>query len=148
MLGNKIMEVLNIEVTLNKEDLQAYREGNKSTLNIYLSNNKDVVEKSEKLLIYGLALAIGISKSFNSYGPAVACAGGLESIDRLGSKFLDILRHGGEILILLETIIEVIRTCLKGGDNMAEIAKLIISRIVCVAIMYILPEIFDAVKGM
>ncbi len=148
MLGNKIMEVLNIEVCMNKSQLQAYRDGKQSTLSIYLTNNKNVVETAEKLLVYGLAVAIGISKTFNNYGPAVQCMGGMESIDKLGKRFLDILRHGGEILILLETIIEVIRACLKGGDNTAEIAKLIISRIVCVAIMYILPELFDAVKGM
>ena len=150
MLKNKIMELTNIEITMNREQLKDYREGNLSTIDIYIDNNKETIKEIEKWVVLGLGISLYLStkyiESFTIYGPAVSCISGLDSIDRLGSRFLAILRKAGYWLILIRGIADVIKEANKGGETLQGIAKVIITYVLLFASLYLLPECFNLVQ--
>lgn len=150
MLGNKIMELTNIEITMDREQLVAYRKGDLSTLNIYIDNNKETFEELEKWIVLGLGVSLYVSakyiESFTIYGPAVSCMGGLDGIDRLGARFLSILRKAGYWLILIRGIADVIKEANKGGETLQGIAKVVITYVLLYASLFLLPECFNLVQ--
>jgi hypothetical protein len=132
-----------MEVVMNHTQFLEWRYGNKTTLDIKLENIgiKDG-KRLERQLIAGIGTTL-----FLISNPTYAFAVDLGAIDTLGNTFLSIIRRVGYWIALISALTEIIKTAMRGGNNTAEIGKIIMKYLLIYASLYLMPYLFDLVKG-
>lgn len=133
-----------MEVVMNHNQFLEWKYGNKTTLDIKLENlgMKDS-KKFEKQLIIGIGTAL-----FLVSNPSIVMAAvDLSSIDKLGNTFLDIVRKVGYWIALIGAIKDIIKATMRGGNSTGEIGKIIMLYILAFGSLYLMPSLFDMVKG-
>lgn len=132
-----------MEVVMNHAQYLQWRDGNKTTLDIKLENLGVInSRKFEKQLIVGIGVSLFIISN-----PTYAFAVDLGAIDKLGNTFLDIIRRVGYWIALISALTEIIKTSMRGGNNTAEVGKIIMKYLLIYASLYLMPYLFDLVKG-
>jgi hypothetical protein len=132
-----------MEVVMNHAQYLDWKYGNKTTLDIKLENLG--IRDSKK---FEKQLAIGIGTTlFLVNNPTNAFAVDLGAIDTLGNTFLSIVRRVGYWIALISALTEIIKTSMRGGNNSAEIGKIIMKYLLIYASLYLMPWLFDLVKG-
>lgn len=148
-LINGLVKLSNIEVVMNIEQFKIYRNGELNLLEIKMINELDTEigiirdnnKKLYKYLVVALAFVLTVSISTTTH------AVGLDSIDVLGNTFLTIVRRCMYWVCLIKSIIDIGKEVQKGGDNMGNIGKIIMKYVLAFASLYIMPYLFDLVKG-
>lgn len=132
-----------MEVVMNHAQFLEWRYGNKTMIDIKLENLGIIdSRKFEKKLIVGLGVALFIVSN-----PTYVFAVDLGAIDTLGNTFLNIIRRVGYWIALISALTEIIKTSMRGGNNTAEIGKIIMKYLLIYASLYLMPYMFDLVKG-
>ena len=110
-----------MEVVMNRTQFLDWKYGGKTTIDIKLENLgiKDS-RKFEKQLVIGIATTLFIISN-----PTYVFAVDLGSIDALGNTFLNIIRKVGYWIALISALTDIIKTGMRGGNNTAEIGKII-----------------------
>ncbi len=78
--------------------------------------------------------------------PTHVLAVDLESVDKLGNTFLNILQRVGYWIALLSALAEIVKTSMRGGNNTAEIGKIIMKYLLIYASLYLMPYMFGLVR--
>lgn len=133
-----------MEVVMSHSQFLEWKYGNKTTLDIKLENLglKDS-RKFEKQLAIGIGTAL-----FLASNPSVVMAAvDLSGIDKLGNTFLDIVRKVGYWIALIGAIKDIIKATMRGGNSTGEIGKIIMLYILAFGSLYLMPSLFDMVKG-
>lgn len=132
-----------MEVVMNHTQFLEWKYGSKTTIDIKLENLgiKDS-KKFEKQLVIGIATTLFVISN-----PTYAFAVDLGAIDVLGNTFLGIIRRVGYWIALISALTEIIKTSMRGGNNTAEIGKIIMKYLLIYASLYLMPYLFDLVKG-
>jgi len=132
-----------MEVVMNRTQFLDWKYGGKTTIDIKLENLgiKDS-RKFEKQLVIGIATTLFIISN-----PTYVFAVDLGSIDALGNTFLNIIRKVGYWIALISALTDIIKTGMRGGNNTAEIGKIIMKYLLIYASLYLMPYLFDLVKG-
>lgn len=132
-----------MKVVMNHTQFLQWKYGNKTTLDIKLENLgvKDS-KKFKKQLIIGIGATLFLVNNTD-----YVLAADLGAIDKLGNTFLDIVRRVGYWIALICALVEIIRTSMRGGNNSSEIGKIIMKYLLIYASLYLMPYLFDLVKG-
>lgn len=132
-----------MQVVMNHTQFLEWKYGNKTTLDIKLENlgMKDS-KKLEKQLIVGIGITLFLASN-HSY----VFASDLSAIDTLGNKFLDIVRRVGYWIALICALTEIIKTGMRCGNSTSEIAKIIMKYLLIYASLFLMPYLFDTVRG-
>lgn len=132
-----------MEVVMNHNQFLEWKHGYKTTLDIKLENiGIKNSRKFKKGLIIGIATTLFIINN-----PSYVFAVDLGAIDVLGNTFLSIIRRVGYWIALISALTEIIKTSMRGGNNSAEIGKIIMKYLLIYASLYLMPWLFDLVKG-
>ncbi|AIY82238.1 hypothetical protein U728_3783 (plasmid) [Clostridium botulinum 202F] len=131
-----------MEIVMNHEQYLNWKNNNKSTLDIKLENLglKDG-KRFKKELIIGIGTTL-----FLINNPTHVLAVDLESVDKLGNTFLNILQRVGYWIALLSALAEIVKTSMRGGNNTAEIGKIIMKYLLIYASLYLMPYMFGLVR--
>lgn len=131
-----------MKVVMNHTQYLDWKYGNKTTIDIKLENiGIKKIERLEKELIIGLAVG-----GFLINNPTVAFGLDLGAIDKLGNTFLSIVRKASYWIVLIVSLTEICKTALKGGNNNAEIGKIIIKYLLIYASLFLMPWLFGIVE--
>ena len=132
-----------MEVVMNHTQFLEWKYGDKTTIDIKLENLGIIdSRKFQKQLIVGLGVSL-----FLLNNPTHVFAVDLGAIDTLGNTFLNIIRRVGYWIALTSALTEIIKTSMHGGNNTAEIGKIIMKYLLIYASLYLMPYLFDLVKG-
>lgn len=131
-----------MEIVMNHTQYLDWKNNNKSTLDIKLENLglKDG-KRFKKELIIGIGTTL-----FLINNPVHVLAVDLGSVDKLGNTFLNILQRVGYWIALLSALAEIIKTSMRGGNNTAEIGKIIMKYLLIYASLYLMPYMFNLVR--
>lgn len=132
-----------MQVVMNQTQYLEWKYGNKTKLDIKLENLglKDS-RKFEKRVVIGIGTAL-----FLASNPSLVMAVDLSGVDKLGNTFLEIVRKIGYWVALISSIKDIIKVTMRGGNGMSEIGKIIMLYILAFASLYMMPSLFDMVKG-
>lgn len=90
-----------------------------------------------------LATLLGIAMFLNPVKASAAMD--YAKIDSLGGKFLSLARAGGYWIIVIVATIDIIKSAMRGGKN--QIGSTVVKYILIYTSMYLLPELFDLIRG-
>lgn len=156
-LINCLIEKSNIQVTFTEEQWRAYRENKTNLLAVKLNKDLNInpiknqnsfqfnsdIAKYKKVIVFGMTLTlIIISSTIKTY--AAVNTNGLEE---LGRTFVDLIQIAGYWLCFSKGLIDIIKEVLKGGDKAEGIAKILINYTLAFASFYLLPTLFNLIKG-
>lgn len=148
--ANCLVNLSGIEVSMNVEQLRAYRSGELSLAEIKIINEveKDlnfVFENKAilKMVTFGMAFALTITINAVTAHAATQQVG----LDPLGNKLLGVIQDVGKWVILAKALIDIIKDGLNGGDNMRSIGRTIMSHILMFVSLYLLPWLFDTIRS-
>ncbi len=131
-----------MEVIMNHTQYLDWKNNNKSTLDIKLENlGLNDSKNFKKQLIIGIGTTL-----FLINNPTYVLAVDLGSVDKLGNIFLNILQRVGYWIALLSALAEIIKTSMRGGNNTAEIGKIIMKYLLIYASLYLMPYMFELVR--
>jgi hypothetical protein len=78
------------------------------------------------------------------YGYRVLAESESKGIDPLGMKFLGLIRHWAYWILLIMCIVEIVRSGLSGDSK--KILGIVMKFLIIFGSMYLVPELFDAIK--
>ncbi len=146
-LINCLVEKSNIEVSMSFEQYRSYRDGELNLAEIKLINDLDIDLGKLDINSYRiLVIVIAGVISLISANPTIAYASGLDSINNMGMKFLDIIRTGMYWVCIIKGSLDVGKELTRGGDNMGNIGKIVVKYVLAFATLFLLPWCFDTVR--
>lgn len=166
-MKNKLINCLvaktNIQITFStKEQWDAYKENRTNLLAIKLKNDFNIgkdfqdAEKELDFVINGFnykkAVVFAMALSFiiinrNITVHAATTIVGEEGLTKLGEKFVGLIQMAGYWICFAKGLIDIIKEVLKGGEKADGIAKILIKYTLAFSSFYLLPVLFDMIKG-
>lgn len=161
-LINCLVEKSKMQVTFSAEQWSAYKDNRTNLLAIRLKNDfnigKDFKFTEEnldlkvggfdftKVIVFGMALSfIIINTNITAYATTTVI--GEEGLRLLGEKFVSLIQMAGYWICFAKGLIDIIKEVLKGGEKADGIAKILIKYTLAFSSFYLLPVLFDMIKG-
>lgn len=146
-LINCLVEKSNIEVGMTFEQYKSYRNGDLNLAEIKMINDLDFeIGRLNPNTYKFLTIILAGVMSLLFANPTIAFANGIDSINKLGMTFLNIVRTGMYWVCIVKGCLEVGKEVTRGGDNMGNIGKIIVKYILAFATLFLLPWGFDLVQ--
>lgn len=145
-LVNCLVTTANIEVTMSFQQWKAYTSGDINLAQIKMINDVELQLSKLNINTYKIIVTVIASTLFLINNNNVALAAGIDSIQVLGNKFLDIVRNAMYWVCLVKGCLDVGKEVTRGGDNLGNIGKIIMKYTLAFGTLYILPSCFDMVR--
>lgn len=150
-LIDNLLILTNREITFNKEQWKAYKEGILTLEDVYKINlvDKEIGKLNKtayNLLAFMVAGLVGGIEAYKNT-LTVQVSNPVGAIDTLGNTFLNIFQGLGRCVTLIMAFIEIIKSIMKGSTNTSEIFGIIFKYVIVFATMYLLPYFFDVVAS-
>ncbi|OSA92544.1 UNVERIFIED_ORG: hypothetical protein B2H93_14380 [Clostridium botulinum] len=131
-----------MEIIMDHVQYLDWKNNYKSTLDIKLENlGIKNSKKLKKQLIAGFGTTL-----FLINNPIYVFAVDLGAVDNLGNTFLSIIQRVGYWIALLSALAEIVKTAMRGGNNTAEVGKIIMKYLLIYASLYLMPWLFGLVR--
>ncbi|MBN1050302.1 hypothetical protein [Clostridium botulinum] len=131
-----------MEIIMSHNQYLDWKNNYKNTLDIKLENlGIKNSKKLKKQLIAGFGATL-----FLMNNPIYVFAVDLGAVDNLGNTFLSIIQRVGYWIALLSALAEIVKTAMRGGNNTAEVGKIIMKYLLIYASLYLMPWLFGLVR--
>lgn len=143
----------NTKVTFNREMWTAYKNGDITLSEVKELNmlDKKIGELDSKTYTVLVTITAGFFTGLKMYQDTLAVSafageGALSGIDKIGNIFLGIFKRVAFWIILIMGFVELAKAVLRGAP-VTEIIGVVFKYGLIYASVFLLPEMFDAIKG-
>lgn len=146
-IANCLMNLSGIEVSMNIEQLRAYRSGELSLMEIKFMNSLEAdlsfIEENKQIFkILTVSLAFALTLATNS----VTAHAATRSLEPLGQSLMTTIQEAGKWVILIKALIEIIKDGLQGGESYKSMGRTAMTYILMYSSLFFLPWVFDIVR--